>query len=266
LPPICAYWPRLPETDSAWSASCACPRSRRTRRRAARPSRPSSRAAERGDAALTEREQRARDAALAQDPGQAIQRVALRDAAEVERRALDRELDGLRRGVHRDDLRADARARGGEHVRGRRDAAARGHDPEHDDRPDRDVEHARGLAPELERARRQLDQLGRDAQRRAARRAVQPGEVALHVEARDHALEPRDLREQLAQQRLAFGALARAQVDLQHRAHLVLAVGDARGADPRGIFERRARAGAGRCERERRQARPRARAHSSPLR
>ena len=140
------------------------------------PARGPGRRAQRPDAALPEVEQRALDSALAQQRQHAVERPALRDAAEVDRDALLRERHARR--LDPDLVGADQRPRPRDLARARRHARLPGARPERDQRPHRHVERAPREARVADRRREDPRQLGSTVDRAAPGRAVQPRELA----------------------------------------------------------------------------------------
>ena len=139
-------------------------------------------------------------------------------------------------------------------VRARQRAASARPRPEHHERTDRRVERAASEIGVAERERRQLGE-------RQSRHGTGPQPAArfsfersLFTSKRESMRSSaRDLREQLAQQRLARRAIGHAQADLEHGAHQVAAVRDRDRTDA----ARDPRAAAPRAQRE---PEPRARA------
>jgi hypothetical protein len=191
------------------------------------PARRARRRSEGPGAALPEVEQRRPDARLAQQREHAVERIALRDTAQVHRRSL-RE---LRASVveHAHPPAPDAAARLGDRAAGRKLAARGRLVPEVDEGAHGHVEGAARELRERGRAGKELRHLGRHGLRAAPGRGVEPAHVAGRVPGRHLPLEALGLGEErahdLAQRRL----VAAHQRDLEDRSHRVAAV--ARGRE-----------------------------------
>jgi hypothetical protein len=191
------------------------------------PARSIGRSAQRDDAAAAEIEQRGADAPPAQALREPIERITLRDAADLDARAGRGERGAAIRGER--ELRGtDARARRGELGVARPVIAQGRRAPEFNERPDRDVEAPAAVTRERERALQQIERGLRERNWRSARRAIEARQVALGPPGAEHRFERFDLGEERGELPAKPRGVAAHELELEDGTHRITPVAGAR--------------------------------------